>query len=342
MITRFQIGEEYGISQATFDCVRHLLIAKETGKHGRHLYDIGDRDDFVLRCARNHISSFGGEGCDNAHVLPFHRFLCLKFLTTPQKEALSEIYQRRLTTDRFGLGYYKKLEKRFVARVPKELRATVKKRAIPTKKQMGAYEMFLNVIGVVTAYNHPLWLDNFLSFLRNAEMKVVVESVLTTRGRRRDHQLALDELSGQQWKEVALDLYTSIFYDIGVMSEADWRYYLSIILPSEKKSKILSRNMTTAELRMQEGTNAHFQETLQLVAVKLQRKIRGTLALKGDTFKQLHQLINMYTGVGKLTGDVDRPNVGGTFFQNISIVPSDREFKTINAEIKGRVADGQA
>lgn len=341
MITRVQICDEYRISPATFNAVKHHLKAKAIPQHGRLFYNIDDRDDFVLRCAKNHIASFGGRGRDNAHILPFHRFLCLKFLTTPQEEAVNEIYQRNLATPHFGLGYYKKLEKRFVARVPKELRSLARKRGVPNKKQLGAYEMMLNVIGVITAYNVPRWLDNFFSFLGDAQTKNIVETVVTTRGSRADHQTALEELSGQQWKNVALDLYTSVFYDVGSLSEEDWRYYLSIILPTEKRSKAKALNMTTGDLRVQEGSNPHFQETLHLVAVGLEKKIRGTMAMKGEGFKQLHQLIGMYTKIGMATGDVERPNATA-FFQSISIVPAESSFKTISAEIKGQVADGHA
>ena len=342
MITRVKICEKYGITPATFDAIRHLLRAKPSPKHGRLLYDIGDRDDFVLRCARNHVASFGGSGRDNAHVLPFHRFLCLKFLTTPQNEAVSEIYQRNLVTDRFGIGYYKKLGTRFAKRVPHELRDLVKKQGAPSGKQKGAYEMFLNVIGVITAYNFPLWMDNFFSFIGNVKMKNIVETIVTTRGTRVDHQLALEEFSGQQWKNVALDLYMSVFYDIGFMSDEDWRYYTSIVLPTERRSKNAARAMTTNELRVQEGTNPHFQETLRTVAVGLEKKILGTMAMKGEAFKQLHQLIGMYAKIGIATGEVDRPNPMNTYFQNISIVPSDQTFKVIDAEIAGQVADGSA
>lgn len=342
MLTRIQISEKYGIEQPTFDAVKHLLRAKEEQKHGRLFYRISDRDDFVLRCARNHIASFGAKSRDNYHILPFHRFLCLKFLTTPQEEAVREIHQRNLATPRFGLGYYKQLRTRFVARIPKELRPLVKRRGAPSEKQLGAYTMMLNVIGAITAYNYPKWLDNFFSFLGDARTKNIVETVVTSRGSRADHQRALEELGGQQWKNVALDLYESVFYDTSSLSEEDWRYYLSVILPTEKRSKVQARNMSTGELRVKEGSNPHFQETLHFVAVGLEKKIRGTMAMKGEAFKQLHQLIGMYTKIGMATGDVERPNAGGTFFQNISIVPSNTSFKTINAEIKGQVADGHA
>jgi hypothetical protein len=152
----------------------------------------------------------------------------------------------------------------------------------------------------------------------------------------------MEELSGQQWKNVALDLYMSIFYDINPMSDADWKYYLSIILPTEKRAKFGAKSMTTGELRVQEGSNPHFNETFTFVATELEKKIRGTMAMKGEGFKQLHQLIGMYTKIGMATGDVERPQTGGSFFQNISIVPAESTFKTINAEIKGQVADGQA
>lgn len=341
MLTRVQISEKYRISQATFNGVRHLLVAVEQSKHGRTFFNIGDRDDFVLRCARNHIASFGLEVSNHTRVLPFHRFLCLKFLTTPHDEAITEIYQRNLTTPKFGVDYYKHLERKFVLRAPKELKDLVRKRGVPTKKQRGMYEMLLNVIGVITPYNLPDWMDNLFTELVDPRAKTILETVLTTRGSRADHQIGLEDLSRRQWRNVALDLYTSVFYDIGSLSEEDWRYYLSIILPSEKQSKILAKRMTTGELRVKEGLNAYYQETLQVVAVDLQRRICATMALKGDAFKQIHQIINTYTNIGKLTGDVDQPSVTGTYFHNISLVPADGEFKTISAEIKGKVADGR-
>jgi hypothetical protein len=342
VITRVNITEKYKIEPPTFDAVEPMLLAKKKPEHGRVFYNINERDDFVLRCARNHIASFGGKGRDNAHILPFHRFLCLKFLTTPQDEAVSEIYQRNLATDHFGLGYYKKLEARFVARIPKELRRVVKKREAPSEKQLNAYEMMLNVIGVITSYNHPLWMDNFFSFLSSVKTKNIVETVLTSRGSRREHQLALEELSGQQWKNVALDLYNSVFYDVGALSDEDWKYYLSIILPTERRAKSQAKHMSTNDLRVKEGDNPHFQETLRMVAVGLEKKIRATMAMKGEGFKQIHQLINMYAKIGMATGGVERPGAGGTFFQNISVKPSNASFKTINAEITGQVADGRA
>jgi len=342
MLTRVQISEKYGISQATFNGIRHLLVSAEKSRHGRTFFDIGDRDDFVLRCACNHIASFGLGVNDHVRVLPFHRFLCLKFLTTPPDEAVTEIHQRNLTAPKFGVGYYKQLQKRFVSRVPKELRDLVKKQGVPTKKQRGMYEMLLNVIGVITPYNLPDWMDNLFTELVDPRVKTTLETVLTTRGSRADHQTGLEELSRRQWRNVALDLYTSVFYDVGSLSEEDWRYYLSVIHPSEKRPKILARRMTTVELRVKEGSNAHYQETLQVAAVDLQRRICAATELKGEAFKQIHQVINTYTNIGKMTGDVDQPIATGAYFHNISIVPSDREFKTIGAEIKGQTANERA
>ncbi len=342
MITLAQICAEYKIGARTFNAVVGLLKAKPKPKHGRVFYELDPRDDFILRCSRNHISSFRGEGRSNIHIIPFHRFLCLKFLTTPRDEALGEIHLRNLASARFGPGYYKKLENLFVSRIPKELRALVRKKGAPNKKQLGAYEMLLNVLGVVAPYNFPQWMDNFFSFLGDPRQKNIVETVITTRGDRSDHQRALEELSGQQWKNVALDLYQSVFYDVSELSERDWAYYLSIILPTERRSKGKARGMSTDELRIQEGSNPHFQETLQLVAVNLEKRLRGTLRMKGEAFEQLHRLIGSYTKVGVMTGGVERPNVGGTFFQNISIVPSQSTFKTISAEIQGQIADGKS
>jgi hypothetical protein len=342
MITSVKIWKKYGISPATFEAVRPLLQAKRKSKHGRLFFDIRERDDFVLRCARNHILSFGGKGKDNAHILPFYRFLCLKFLTTPNEEALSEIHERNLATPKFGLGYYKKLLTRFLKRIPEELRPLVKKKGEPTKKQKGAYEMLLNVLGVIVAYNYPVWMDNFFSFIGDARSKSVIEAIVTTRGSRVEHQLALEEMSGQQWKNVAFDLYRSMFYDVGCLSDEDWRYYLGIIYPTDRRAKSRARGMTTNELRVLEGTNPHFQETLRTIAVGLQKKMLGTMAMKGEEFKNLHQYLGMYTKIGVATGDVEKPNTGGQFFQNISIVPSETKFKVVNAEIKGQVADGQA
>lgn len=342
MITRVKICEKYEISPATFDAVSPLLQAKPKPKHGRILYRIDKRDDFILRCARNHIASFSGSKKTSMRTLPFYRFLCLKFLTTPPDEALSEIRQRNLASSRFRLNYYKRLQGRFVQRVPEELRETVKKRAAPTKKQQGAYEMLLNVLGVITAYNFPLWIDNFFSFIGDARTKTTIEAIMTTRGSRMEHQSALEELSSQKWKHVALDLYASLFYDLGHLSEEDWRYYLGVLLPTETRAKKMARGMTTSELVVREGTKPHFQETLKAVAVGLEKKILGTLAMKGEDFKKLHQLVGMYSKVGVATGDVDKPNTAGTFFQNISIVPSDTTFRTIDAEVKGQVSDGRS
>jgi hypothetical protein len=343
MISQALICDKYKISPTTFVKVQHLLKAKEVEKHGRHLFDIQPRDDFVLRCARNHVASFGGTGKDTARILPFHRFLCLKFLTTPAKEAISEIHQRNLATTRFGLNYYKKLRERFISRVPKELRPLAKKLGAPNKKQLGAYEMMLNVIGAAVPYEHPKWLDNLFAFIGDGRAKNILETILTSRGSRTDHQRALEELSSQQWQNFALDLYQSVFYDIAIMSEEDWKYYLSVIRPTEKYSRLSAKAMTTDAVRIKEGSDAHFKETMNMVAVDLEKKIRATMAMKGEGFKQLHQLIGTYTKIGVATGDVERPSGQvGTFFQNISIVPAESTFKTINAEIKGQVADGQA
>jgi len=332
MLTRAQICRKYQITPQTFDGVRKLLEAQPTPKHGNVFYALTPNDEIALTCARNHIYSFGSdEPRATARVLPFHRFLSLRLLTTPIEDILDELHYRHLISNKFGKEYLKKLHGRFVKRLPKTLQPVVRELDEPPAELSDAYDLMMEVLGIGVMYEEPLWLELFFDLVGDARVKDKVETIFTTHGEMAEHQRALEEQTSFRWQPAAVEIYKSMFYDISPMNDADWDYYLRRLRVSERQHKRAARDMTTSEFNVREGLRPNFRETMEVAQLQLQRAINNLYDIGIDaTTKRLATMLGLYTKLGAATGEELQTKTDSRFFETIRITDGPSEFKVID------------
>lgn len=312
-LSRVQICDRFGLRAASFDAVSPLLSCKPVADRGRIIYPLAPKDEFVLGCARVHGASFCGDN-KNIHTLPFHRFLCLRFITSSLQETVLEINQRYLANG-FDSRYLGKLFAWFVKRLPEPVRAAVKRKLPESAEETEMVRTLLKVIGILWAYDNPQWVDGFFEYFHNHEAKKIFELALTTKGTRDEKQLIIEELLRVQWQAHPIDLYECLLYDLGVMTEKDWAYYKSVLLPSDAKAYEEARNETTSAFITREGMKPHFDEMRKFMACALEKKIHGLLRLNDG--RSLGTSIAAYTKLVEMEGGGGSTSEG--YFSGIRI-----------------------
>lgn len=335
MLTRSQICNEYKITPVTFGAIKHLLEAEGQSKHGNILYDLTPNDDLALACARNHNASFTGDGQVVVHLLPFHRFLCLRFLTVSLGDLMTEMQHRNMVSARLGHEYVKRLHGRFIRRIPKPLQDLAKKKDPPPAKLKKQYRLMLDVLGISVPYERPMWMELFFEFTGDPRVKQIVEAIFTTRGEKSEHQETLQLLTGHTWRDTSVDVYRTLFYDLYSMDEGDWTYYLSLLQVSERKYKMRASKMTTVELRVQESLKPDFQGTMELTARELSRAIGNKIRVGTDsTKKELGLLIGLFERAGLGKGWEPGGESQREFFPKVTVVPKKSNIKSLQ-EVEG-------
>ena len=332
MLTRAQILKQFQLSPQTFEDVRKHLVAQPTPKHGNVFYALTPKDEIALTCARNHNASFCPTSpVANTHVLPFHRFLCLRMLTTPLDDVLDELHYRQLISDQLGKEYLRKTHGRFINQLPKVLRPIAKNRDEPPDELAETYNMMLEVLGIGALYEDPLWLELFFELVGDPAIKDKVETIFTTHGTMAEHQGSLEDQTSYCWHTTAIQIYKSMFYDTQPMSPADWRYYLKQLRVSERQHKNAARDMTTAEFNVREGLRPSFRETMEVAQLNVQRAINSLydISLDANT-KKLATMLGIYTKIGAATGEELQAKHEGRVFETVNIIDEAPEFKTID------------
>ena len=304
-LSRVQICDRFGLRAASFDAVSQFISCTPVPVRGVVVYPLTPKDEFILGCARVHGASFGGEN-NEIHTLPFHRFLCLRFLTSSVKETIIEIEQRNLATSRFSRVYLGHLASWFAKRLPAVLRPIVKKKRADTAEEEAMLRTLLKVLGIEWTYDNPQWIDDLFKPFPDHEARKIFELTLTTKGTREEKQAALEELLRFQWGAHPLDMYEGVFYDRGTMSDADWNYYISVLLPSDAKAYEAARVETTNAFIIREGMKPHFEEMRRYMAVELEKKIHGLFRINdskaiGSHVAAYAKLASMEGGGGSTT-----------------------------------------
>jgi hypothetical protein len=332
MLTKAQLCKKYQVDPQTFNDIRKHLDAQPIPKRGNVFYALTPGDEMALACARNHNHSFSStKPHASMHVLPFHRFLSLRLITTPLDDILDELHYRHLVSDKLGKEYLKKTHGRFVNRLPKELRPVVRDLAEPPSDLEKAYSVMLEVLGIGAIYDDPIWLELYFDLVSDARVKDKVETIFTTHGEVGEQQRALEEQTGYCWQSTAIEIYKTMFYDINPMSDADWEYYLGQLRVSERQHKRAARDMTTTEFNVREGLKPSFRETMEVAQMNLQRAINNLydISLDANT-KKLATMLGIYTRLGGATGEEMKAQGDGAFFETANIVDAVPDFKTID------------
>lgn len=240
--TRQQILTKYGLNIAAFNFIMgtQQLSGDFVDADGKRVIDITPEDDLVLRSARNSIYCFGSGTYSKGKLrgvraLPFHRFLCLRFLTIPVFEAYEEIFQLGLLRAKsvFTLAHMKRMHDRFIALCPEEIIGDIKELRVPENKE--AFKAFMSAIDVVNLYSNPAIVEDLSTFLG---VRVPLEVMLTTTAGSAEVREAMDRKMNVTAR-TAMDIvaYRRVFYDIHSLACDDVEAYLYLLPPSERALK---------------------------------------------------------------------------------------------------------
>lgn len=319
-LSRIQTCDKYDLRPGSFDIAAEIVKPKLVVEHGRALFVVDDAFDFALQCARNHVASFAS---DKRRLLPFHRFLCLKFLTVSDEELLSETRHRNLVMNGMTKGTLRHLKDRFLARLPARFKSLAKKQAPPPAAKKREYEILLQILGVEAPYKLPGLVDEFFRYISDTTTKIIIESTLTTHGTLEEKRAVIQELSGMEWSMTAIEVYASIFYDLGWMSKSDWEFYVAMLYPTERQRKRQAATMTPSAFNLTNSSRPLFTEGLQKLAVDLQKGFGR--AVHGRSFKEMNQALVMFIKVAAEMGHAPKATEG--YFQGLSVAPVKHPFR---------------
>jgi hypothetical protein len=269
-LSRAQILKNYDIRPKTLDVLLSGIIDDVfESSHGRRVLDISPQTDIILQCSRNSIQSFGYGSSSKGkirgvHALPFHRFLALRFLTTPIDEIHDEIFQLGLMSGpkAFSKKTLKAIHKRFVDRLPDILKPLAKKQNHPKKKkEKEAYDSLLRVLNIKKFYDEPDIVEGLLFFMGD---KPQVEMYLSTESAHKEIAHVMSSLYGITVSAAAMWSYRILFYSIHEISEADRDLYMLGVPPSERKRKKAALTKTVVGLAVALGVDV-LSETRDVV-----------------------------------------------------------------------------
>lgn len=300
-LSRIQILTRYDLNSTTLDVLEGSghLEGKFEYKLGKSYLDVTKRNDFVLRAARNEIRSF------SESVLPFHRFLCLRFINTDPEEIQEEIFRLGLLPSRkaFTIQKLRGVQKRFMNRLPEELEDLVRAGREPKNKtETKNLDLFLKILGVSAYYDRPDLLEDLRSLL---SLKNLVNPLLTTVCLDHDVSSALTKVVGEKVPEVVVTAYRLVFHAVSEMEDAAFVKYLEMVEPTTARMYREARKLTFQEFAAKRGLNVvEYQEVLTRLMMEKQKMLLNANRFKSPEMVQAHRAaMDAYLKIYKILED---------------------------------------
>jgi len=248
--TKSQLLTKYDIPFEAFEVIQgsDKFKSRIYAKNGLSVVSPSKEDQYALECARLTMSGFRG-----APLLPYHRFLVLRFLCLPVKDVYEELINTGLLASkyRFDITYLKKIHKAMVKRAPKNIKKMFETQEFP-KSDAGKklLDTFLSIVNVRFFFNNPDRVDE-LSFMLNT--KLIYELILTTSGANDAIAEFFSKRTRGQIPEESIRGYRVLFYAVHEMNNEHWKNYLSMVAPDERKAKTDARGKDLIGYSIEKG-----------------------------------------------------------------------------------------
>lgn len=285
-----QVLSEYKVSLRTFEelCGRGLLKGDLAAKQGKVFLELTSHNDFVLRCAANDIHSFKFAQSD-VPVLPYHRFLCLRFVNTSFQETYDELVGIGII-NKFGAIKKSTLSRyhaQFVRKCPVELREYIDSKTEPIKKEpLRRFRLMLEVLGIQGYYDTPQCVEEMSFFIDHKEH---LEPVLTTISTAEEVAEVFGKMANLTIPANLLGSYRTLFYAVHTMQPHDRSVYFASLPPKERHLRINAADMRIQEFVLKQGLDNIYEQRVLLD--ELQKMARLSLArtsrLKHDAGLQI-------------------------------------------------------
>jgi len=294
LLTRQQLLTQFDIRATSLEFLinSHQLDGAFQSLNGQRVLEISDKDRFLLESARNSIYSFGYGTVNRSvvhgvHALPFHRFLCLRFLTTPVEEIYEEIFQLGLLESK---AYYKlpdlqKAHKRFLSRCPAEIAPLAAERKPPdTDDLKKLFQQFLYAIDVGLYYAEPESVEDLSFYLR---FKDELDVLLTTDALRGEVAAAFGTSRGLKVEPDAIGMYRSLFYAVFDITPEDFDAYLPLLKKSDREAKKRAVGKKFVDIMVEMGAGT---ESKELYADIIRKSMQDFLQLRELKTPQAQQM----------------------------------------------------
>lgn len=346
--TKSQLLTKYDLPIGAFEILQgsDKFTTAFVARNGLSVVTPTKDDLFALECGRLMLSGFRG-----APLLPFHRFLVLRFLCLPIADVYAELINTGLlaSKERFDLAYLKKIHKTIVKRAPKEIQKVFASHEPPKGKvALARFDTFLSIMNIKRFYYAPELVDD-LSFMFG--IKDLFELLLTTGGANTD----IAEFFSKHMKATIPNLtilsYRLLYYAAHELSDDSWKSYLTTIPPGERKAKSDARGKDLIDYAMAKGIPglASISEVLERTKTKFIRQLGNAQGFQTSAAQTAQK--NALDGLLKL--DQYTRDVGGTddadiwkLFERFAVRPPEpqkpRTIQDIRAEQKAKGEESTA
>jgi hypothetical protein len=241
----------------------------------------------VLKCSSNHPFSFTKNS--EFGLLPFYRFLFLRFMQMPAEDIHFELLERNLIhSDRLTVEEVEAMQTVFLDNIPSPLQARTRKQLPPkTKIEQAQLDTLLRVCDIDLAYHHPE-LDSSFTFMSDPDTKAIIDAILSTQGSFEAVRNFLTEVLAFDISIQGLAFYQSMFHDLSPLGRDDLKVYLKYVRPSTREHIRLAVGRPLEDYRVQSGLEDRVSIDTTLKVIKdhtVKELIRATVVKTPESAK---------------------------------------------------------
>ncbi len=267
--SRPRIAKEFKINEKTLSWLERTgrIHIEWRAENGLLVAELSEDTQRVLRCASSSIPAL--KVPEGLTLLPFQRFLHLRFLQLSLEELYQELQDRNLINPNvFPLSQLEALREMFIAGLPllvqRSLRTGIRPETDEEKLELATV---LDVCEIAVAYQHPE-LEQAFKFMTESPVKDCLDCALSTKATLVEVQTFLKEVADFPISVEGLAFYQSVFHDISLVSPDQFKKYLKLIKPSLRAKMALAVNCTIEDFRLKSGYERDFEVDQVLNAFK--------------------------------------------------------------------------
>lgn len=302
--TRTKLCKEFRISEKTLTFLEKYGIVELDWKphHGLLRAEITPKQADLLSCAAIDIHSLTARH-SSLKILPFHRFITLRFFQVEADELYDELVARNLIHPRhvkpdvieqhYGLIF---------ENLPEPLKKCALAKEPPTKKVQPLFDSVVEICGLRNAYDRPD-IEQSFEVLSETNVKILLEAATTSSSTVQEICSFLTDCLDIDFSPSALLYYQWLFSDFRRMRSEDLDFYLKSISKTHRDFILAAFNNPISELKAEMGL---VEENEVEELYELARRHTTGLLLESMKSDSLEAQKNFHTTLKQFMAFVDR------------------------------------
>lgn len=328
--SRPKICREFGITDRT---LRHLerygqITFSWEAYHGMLRTTLDDDQRLTLECGRLDVHSLTNRH-ESYRVLPFERFLLLRFFQVEADELYDELVDRNLIHRKYmGLEEIERHYGVFYDAIPDSLKECVRAKREPNKKEKVAFERLLAVNGILQVYQQP-FVEQSFEMLSEDNVKMVIEAATATTSDITDICHFLSEATGVEFNSSAVIFYQWLFSDYSRMRAEDLKVYTKTLSPAHRGLISSALNKTVGDLRAALGMTGEigYKDAYNIAMREVTKRLFQVM--KSDTLESNRKFQDILRSFMNFVDREDRKVIDATsttklpdMFNAFEVIPS--------------------